>query len=86
MKYTKLKTETKNSIRLQSIGLVQGEPAENIKVGDVLMWNFGKTHMYNLMFENVCLNKKPLTKKEAIEQMNLIIITYGYRPTLEKIS
>jgi hypothetical protein len=72
MKYTKLKTETKNSIRLQSIGLVQGEPA--------------KTHMYNLMFENVCLNKKPLTKKEAIEQMNLIIITYGYRPTLEKIS
>jgi hypothetical protein len=68
MKYTKLKTETKNSIRLQSIGLVQ------------------KTHMYNLMFENVCLNKKPLTKKEAIEQMNLIIITYGYRPTLEKIS
>jgi hypothetical protein len=38
------------------------------------------------MFENVCLNKKPLTKKEAIEQMNLIIITYGYRPTLEKIS
>lgn len=42
MYYTSLKTETTNSMRLQGIGLVEGSPAVNIKVGDVLMWNFGE--------------------------------------------
>ena len=62
-------------------------------INEVISFSGGKREylpnvvtMYNLMFEKVCLNKKPLTKTEAIEQMNLIIITYGYRPTLEKIS
>ena len=28
-------------VHLQSVGNVPGTPAENIKVGDILTWNFG---------------------------------------------
>ena len=31
------------TMRLQGIGLVAAQPAENIKVGDVLVWNYGAT-------------------------------------------
>jgi hypothetical protein len=30
-------------MRLQSIGIVKGIPAREIKIGDRLMWNFGET-------------------------------------------
>ena len=30
-----------NSIQLQSVGLVNGTPAGEIKVGTTLLWNFG---------------------------------------------
>jgi hypothetical protein len=30
-------------MRLQSIGIVKGTPAREIKIGDRLMWNFGET-------------------------------------------
>ena len=41
MKYAIVKEGTPNSMRLQSIGLVLGTPAKEIKAGDNLMWNFG---------------------------------------------
>lgn len=48
MKYIKLVNgNTKNAMRLQSIGLVQGTPAKEIKQGDYLMWNFGHTTKVN---------------------------------------
>ena len=33
--------EIKNTIQLQSVGLVSGTPAGEIKVGTTLLWNFG---------------------------------------------
>lgn len=30
-------------MRLQGVGLVDGTAAKNIKIGDILMWNFGAT-------------------------------------------
>ena len=35
--------EIKNTIQLQSVGLVSGTPAGEIKVGTTLLWNFGST-------------------------------------------
>ena len=32
-----------NSVQLQSIGLVNGTPAGEIKIGTTLLWNFGAT-------------------------------------------
>jgi hypothetical protein len=43
MKYQLVKDGAENSMRLQSIGVVLGTPAKEIKVGDTLMWNFGST-------------------------------------------
>jgi|LakMenEpi03Aug12_release.lakeMendotaPanAssembly.Ray.scaffolds.fasta_scaffold116391_3 hypothetical protein len=47
MKYQLTTPENKNAMRLQSIGLVLGTPAENIKQGDFLMWNFGSVYVVN---------------------------------------
>lgn len=47
MKYQITTAENKNAMRLQSIGLVVGTPAENIKKGDFLMWNFGSVYVVN---------------------------------------
>tara|TARA_R110002072_G_scaffold222823_1_gene379960 strand:- start:56 stop:277 length:222 start_codon:yes stop_codon:yes gene_type:complete len=33
----------KHTIQLQSVGLVNGTPAGEIKVGTTLLWNFGGT-------------------------------------------
>ena len=33
----------KNSVQLQAVGLVEGTPAGEIKVGTTLLWNFGST-------------------------------------------
>jgi hypothetical protein len=40
-KYTLVNSLTKNSMRLQGIGIVKAQPASQIKEGDKLMWNFG---------------------------------------------
>jgi hypothetical protein len=40
-KYAVKKHKDVDTLQLQSIGHVVGQPAENIKVGDNLMWNFG---------------------------------------------
>lgn len=36
--------------------------------------------MFNLFYQNVKLNKFPLTEKEADYEIGLIIINYGYKP------
>lgn len=41
MTYQLVNEGTKNSMRLQQIGIVQGTPAGEIKKGDFLMWNWG---------------------------------------------
>jgi hypothetical protein len=43
MKYQIVNNNHPRAKRLQGIGLVLGTPAEEIKVGDYLMWNFGYT-------------------------------------------
>ena len=45
MKYTLVNKNTKNAMRLQSIGTVLGTPAQEIKRGDSLMWNFGSVEV-----------------------------------------
>jgi hypothetical protein len=35
---------------------------------------------FNLFYQNVKLNKVPLTEKEADHEIGLIIINYGYKP------
>lgn len=47
MKYTLVNENTKNAMRLQSIGMVLGTPAGEIKKGDSLMWNFGSVELVN---------------------------------------
>lgn len=42
MKYQLSRVATSQTLQLQSIGHVVGEPAENIKLNDSLMWNFGE--------------------------------------------
>lgn len=43
MKYATVSSATPNAMQLQSIGWVLGQPVKNIKLNDVLMWNFGET-------------------------------------------
>lgn len=40
MKYQVSRTPGPNTLQLQSVGHVVGQPASNIKTGDSLMWNF----------------------------------------------
>jgi hypothetical protein len=47
MKYTLVNEGTKNSMRLQSVGVVLGTPAGSVKKGDFLMWNFGSVYVVN---------------------------------------
>jgi hypothetical protein len=42
--------------------------------------------MYNIVYKGVILNKKPLTKEKAENEISLIIITYGYKPSLIPIN
>jgi hypothetical protein len=38
--------------------------------------------LYNIVHEGVTLNKTPLSLAKAQEEVNLIIINYGYRPQI----
>lgn len=40
MKYQRSSTPTNQTLSLQGVGHVIGEPATNIKIGNMLMWNF----------------------------------------------
>ena len=41
--------------------------------------------MFNLEYQNVKLNRKPLTEKEVDREISSIIMNYGYRPTKVEI-
>lgn len=41
MKYQTRPAAASDTLQLQSVGHVVGQPAENIKAGAFLMWNFG---------------------------------------------
>ena len=42
--------------------------------------------MYNLIYKGILLNKKPLTEKEADNEIGLIICNYGYKAQKVKIN
>ena len=42
-------------------------------------------NMFNLYFQNVKLNRKPLTEKEVDREISSIIMNYGYKPTKVEI-
>ena len=61
MEYTLVNARTKNVMRLQAIGNVQGTTASEIKKGDILMWNFGsKSEVLEILNET----PKTITIKE----------------------
>jgi hypothetical protein len=43
------------------------------------------TDMYNLYYNNVKVNSKPLNLLDAQYEAGLILINYGYKPTLVKV-
>lgn len=45
--YTLTTPNNPNAMRLQSVGWVVGTPAQEIKQGDALMWNFGSIYLVN---------------------------------------
>ena len=55
MKYESKKYPDATTVTLQSVGHVVGEPAENVKKGDFLMWNFGaKEEVVEILNETKC--------------------------------
>lgn len=56
--------ESVKTIRLQSVGHVKAAPASEIKVGSVLMWNFGYT---STVEEIVKETAKTIVIKETYE-------------------
>ena len=61
MKYTLINETATNAMRLQGIGNVLGNPASEIKKGDILMWNFGsKSEVLEIVKET----RKTITIKE----------------------
>lgn len=41
---------------------------------------------FNLYYKGILLNKTPLTLEEAQNEQGLIVINYGYKPTICKDS
>ena len=61
-----------NAMRLQSIGLVEGTPAREIKQGDFLMWNFGSVYTVNKILsqtsKTLTISTSPINKTEVYKQ------------------
>ena len=47
--------------------------------------NIMTTQLFNLFFNGVKLNKKPLTEIQADNEIRSIIMNYGYKPNKVKI-
>lgn len=47
MQYKSISEDHPRAMRLISLGLVLGTPANEIKAGDILMWNYGYTSQVN---------------------------------------
>jgi hypothetical protein len=41
--------------------------------------------LYNLYYKDVRLNSQPMTFEDAMYEIGLIIINYGYKPEIKKI-
>ncbi len=72
MKYTLVNQGTKNSIRLQGIGVVLAQPAQEIKAGDCLMWNFGSVYVVNEILsetsKTIVISTSPVGSETVYEQ------------------
>lgn len=72
MKYQLVNEGTKNSMRLQSVGVVLGTPAGEIKSGDFLMWNFGSVYSVNKILKEtaktIVISTSPKGSDKAYEQ------------------
>lgn len=72
MKYTTVSESNKNSMRLQSVGIVLGTPASKIKKGDFLMWNFGSVYSVNKILREtekmVVIETSPQNSTTVYEQ------------------
>lgn len=72
MKYQLVNEGTKNAMRLQSIGLVLGTHAAEIKEGDFLMWNFGSVYVINSILREtekmIVISTSPKGSSKVYEQ------------------
>lgn len=64
--YTHTTATDPNAMRLQSVGWVVGTPAQEIKQGDALLWNFGIIYIVNEVSNEtnrfIEINTSPLDK------------------------
>jgi hypothetical protein len=72
MKYQMTTSSDKNGMRLQQIGFVVGTPAEKIKQGDFLMWNFGGVYVVNAILretaKTIVISTSPKGSDTVYEQ------------------
>lgn len=72
MKYQLVNEGTKNAMRLQSVGVVLGTPASEIKKGDFLMWNFGSVYLVNSILKEtekmIVISTSPKGSNKVYEQ------------------
>ena len=72
MKYALVNEGTANSMRLQSVGVVKGTPASDIKKGDFLMWNFGSVWTVNEIVKEtaktIVISTSPKGSNDKYEQ------------------
>jgi hypothetical protein len=72
MTYQLVNEGTKNSMRLQSVGIVLGTPAGEITEGDFLMWNFGSVYSVNKIIKEtpktILIETSPKGSDKVYEQ------------------
>lgn len=74
----------KNEMRLQGVGLVEGTPAKEIKVGDYLMWNFGsKSEVLAIKFSKT--GKTLVATLKSYDTCNKIFKTSERKMTAERL-
>ena len=72
MKYRLVNKGTKNAMSLQSVGIVLGTPAAEIKEGDFLMWNFRSVYVVNSILKEtektLVISTSPKGSNKVYEQ------------------
>lgn len=72
MTCTKVNETAKNAMRLQSVGIVAGTPAAEVKKGDFLMWNFGSIYTVNEILREtaayIFISTSPKDSDKVFEQ------------------
>lgn len=73
--YTLTTQNNPNAMRLQSVGWVVGTPAQEIKQGDALMWNFGCVYLVNAITKVtdkfIEISTSPIEKPNDIYKQSL---------------